>query len=81
MSDTNKTIQLADALRSMLVDTSLSDRYCEVLSQADDELRRIVAQRDRLLNVLKDVMDELVDRHETNEVAVVARAIIKAVEE
>ena len=63
----------------------------EALRRERDEARRTVretheagtrltAQRDALLEALKDVMDRLVDRHETDEAAVAARAAIKAVE-
>ena len=63
----------------------------EALRRERDEARRTVretheagtrltAQRDALLEALKDVMDRLVDRHETDEAAVAARAAIKNAE-
>jgi hypothetical protein len=44
MTEQPEALRLADALRNIAADTSLSDRYCEVLSEADDELRRLLAQ-------------------------------------
>jgi hypothetical protein len=46
-------LRLADALRNIAADTSLSDRYCEVMSEADDELRRLHALNGELLEALK----------------------------
>jgi hypothetical protein len=59
-----------DAIRKIAVDR---DRWHTKAQQAE-------AQRDALLEALKDVMDRLVDRHETDEAAVAARAAINAVE-
>lgn len=45
-------LRLADALRNIAADTSLSDRYCEVMFEADDELRRLHAEVTRLRELL-----------------------------
>jgi hypothetical protein len=49
MTEQPEALRLADALRNIAADTSLSDRYCEVLSEADDELRRL-HHNNRVLN-------------------------------
>ena len=53
MSEQSTALRLADALRNIAADTSLSDRYCEVMSEADDELRRLSALNGELLEALK----------------------------
>jgi hypothetical protein len=53
MSEQSTALRLADALRNIAADTSLSDRYCEVMFEADDELRRLHALNGELLKTLK----------------------------
>ena len=53
MTTLPEALRLADALRNIAADTSLSDRYCEVMSEADDELRRLHALNGELLEALK----------------------------
>ena len=48
--------------------------------RTERRLSEVEKQRDELLEALKDVMDWFVDRHETDEAAVVARAAIAKVE-
>jgi len=60
MSNENEALRLADALRNIAADTSLSDRYCEVMSEADDELRRRHAVNAELLAVLKRALPQLI---------------------
>jgi hypothetical protein len=50
-------LRLADALRNIAADTSLSDRYCEVMSEADDELRRLHTLNGELLEALKAMLE------------------------
>jgi hypothetical protein len=55
-------LRLAEALRNIAADTSLSDRYCEVMSEADDELRRLHAVNGELLEALKQAAEYLHDK-------------------
>jgi hypothetical protein len=44
MSEQSTALRLAEALCNFAADTSLSDRYCEVMYEAADELRRLDKQ-------------------------------------
>jgi hypothetical protein len=52
MTEQSTALRLADALRNIAADTSLSDRYCEVIFEVDDELRRLHHNN----QVLKDAL-------------------------
>jgi|688.fasta_scaffold1366801_2 hypothetical protein len=52
MTEQPTALRLAEALRNIAADTSLSDRYCEVMSEADDELRRLHHNNQVLKNAL-----------------------------
>ncbi len=44
MTEQSTALRLAEALCNFAADTSLSDRYCEVMYEANDELRRLDKQ-------------------------------------
>ena len=72
MNTKPEALRLADEL----------EKYVEVATAiaAVAELRRLHALNAELLEALKDVMDWFVDRHETDEAAVAARAAIARAE-
>jgi flagellar biosynthesis/type III secretory pathway protein FliH len=77
MSEQSTALRLAEALRNIAADTSLSDRYCEVMSEADDELRRLHALNGELLEALKlaqSIIGHPDDAHSKFIAAAIARA-------
>lgn len=54
----SEALRLADGLRNIAADTSMSESYCQILLDADDELRRLAAveaQWDELLVALRRI--------------------------
>jgi hypothetical protein len=81
MTEQPTALRLADALRNIAADTSLSDRYCEVIFEVDDELRRLHALNGELLEALKQIDKEFAKHGRQHwPEAVKARAVIARAE-
>lgn len=61
MSEQPEALRLADALRNIAADASISDRYCEVIFKVDDELRRLHAVNAELLEALRNMVEMFKD--------------------